>query len=125
MGFSFLCSLSLVVIGIRAQQKSGADHGRCTEKLAPRVLCVHGFDPFLHFVVFTLPSNSNPLDLIERDRITRAVLELGGARAFMRRHRLGIFQRAAGFQVGRDPGGPERMAVDPRLEAGISRADQC
>jgi hypothetical protein len=32
------------------------------------------------------PSNGNPLDLIERYLIAAAVIELGGARAFVRRH---------------------------------------
>jgi hypothetical protein len=41
-------------------------------------------------------SNRNPLDLVERNFIPGAVIKLGGARAFVRRHRLGVFQRAAG-----------------------------
>ena len=49
--------------------------------------------------------NRNPLDLIEGDVIAGAVVELGGARAFVRRHELGVFQRAAGFEVGGDAGG--------------------
>jgi hypothetical protein len=40
----------------------------------------------------------------------------------MHRHRLRIFEGTAGFQIGGDPGGPERMEVDPYLEAGIRRA---
>ena len=36
--------------------------------------------------------NRDPLDLIERDLIAGAIIELRGARAFMRRHRLCILQ---------------------------------
>ncbi len=36
-----------------------------------------------------LPSDRNPLDLIERDLVAGAVVEPGGARAFVRRHELG------------------------------------
>ena len=41
--------------------------------------------------------NRDPLDLIERDFIARAVIELGGARAFVRGHGLRVFEREAGF----------------------------
>ena len=37
-----------------------------------------------------LPSNRNPFDLIECDLIARPIVELGGARAFMRGHHLRI-----------------------------------
>ena len=40
----------------------------------------------------------------------------------MRRHGLGIFERAAGFQIRRDPGGLEGMAVNPHFEASGGRA---
>jgi hypothetical protein len=40
-------------------------------------------------------SNRNSLDLIERDLVTGAIIELGGAGAFVRRHSLGIFESAA------------------------------
>jgi hypothetical protein len=49
-------------------------------------------------------SNRDPLDLVEGGRIARAVVEFGGAWAFVRGHGLGIFERAAGFQIGGDPG---------------------
>ena len=47
-------------------------------------------------------SNRNPLDLIERDFVAGAIIELGRARAFVRRHSLRVFERAAGFEIGRD-----------------------
>jgi hypothetical protein len=40
--------------------------------------------------------NRNPLDLIERDLVAGAVVKFCRARAFMCRHRLGVFERAVG-----------------------------
>src|SRR5215470_16008132 len=37
----------------------------------------------------------NPLDLVERNLIAAAVIELGGARTFMQGHALNVFKRAA------------------------------
>jgi hypothetical protein len=39
--------------------------------------------------------NSNLLDLVERDLVVRAVVELGRAGTLMRCHGLGVFKRAA------------------------------
>jgi hypothetical protein len=64
-----------------------------------------------------MPLNLDPLDLIERDRIASAVIELGRIRAFVGRHGLDVFEGATGVEVDGDPGRPERMAVDPHLEA--------
>ena len=61
-------------------------------------------------------SNLDPLDLIERDRIAGAVVELGRARAFVRRHVLRVFERPAAFEVGGDPGCSKCMAPDPYLQ---------
>src|SRR5262249_41235250 len=44
--------------------------------------------------------NRDPLEFVERDFITGAVVELGGAGTFMRRHGLRVFERAAGFEIG-------------------------
>ena len=60
------------------------------------------------------PLNPDPLDLIERDFVPRAVIELGGAWAFMRGHELDILQRAAGVHIGGDAGCLERMAMGLR-----------
>jgi len=38
-----------------------------------------------------LNSNIDPLDLIERDLIASPIIELGRPRAFVRCHRLGVF----------------------------------
>src|ERR1700722_11325011 len=55
-------------------------------------------------------SDRDPFDLIKRDLVTRAIVELGGARAFVRGHSLCVFECAAGFQIGRYAGRAEGMA---------------
>jgi hypothetical protein len=55
----------------------------------------------------------DPLDLIERDFVASPIIELGRARAFVRRHHLRVLQPAAGFQIGGDARGAEGMAADP------------
>jgi hypothetical protein len=66
--------------------------------------------------------NRNPLDLIERNLVAGAIIELRRARAFMRRHRLSILQSAAGFKICRDPRGSKRMAADADTRAEIGGA---
>jgi hypothetical protein len=51
------------------------------------------------------------LDFIERDFIAHAIIELGGARAFVRGHGLGVLERTADFETGGDAGRPEHMAA--------------
>src|SRR5271165_2661793 len=58
-------------------------------------------------------SNRNPLDLVKRDLIASAIIELRRAGAFVRRHGLRILQGAAGFEIGRDAGRAESVAADP------------
>jgi hypothetical protein len=65
--------------------------------------------PDLH--IRNYPSNRNPLDLIERDFIAGAIIELGRAGAFVRGHGLCIFQCAAGVQIGGDAGGPNTKTL--------------
>jgi hypothetical protein len=48
-------------------------------------------------------SNLDPLYLVERDLIAGAVVELGGARAFVHGHGLGVFERVAGLEIGGEP----------------------
>src|SRR5690349_16146847 len=67
-------------------------------------------------------SNRNPLDLIERDLVAGPVVELRRARTLMRSHRLRVFERAAGLEIGRNAGRAEGMTADLGLEAGIDRA---
>jgi hypothetical protein len=66
--------------------------------------------------------NRNPLDLVERDFVTGPIVELGGARAFVRGHGLGVFERAASLEVGSDAGCAEHVAAELDLEAGLGRA---
>jgi hypothetical protein len=54
--------------------------------------------------------------LVERDLIAGAVVELGGARALVRGHRLRVFERAAALEVGSDAGRPEHVTAEPVLE---------
>src|SRR5580704_14029250 len=67
-------------------------------------------------------SNRNPLDLIEGNLISSPIIELGGARAFVRGHELGVFERAAGFEVGRYASCPEGVATNPDLQADFAGA---
>jgi hypothetical protein len=64
----------------------------------------------------------NPLDLIERDDVGRAVVELGSARALMRSHRLRVFERSAGFEIGGDARGAEGVTTDFDLQACVGRS---
>jgi hypothetical protein len=48
------------------------------------------------------PLNCNPFDLIERDLIASAIVELRRARAFVRGHGLRVLERSAGLEIGRD-----------------------
>src|ERR1700736_2813737 len=68
-------------------------------------------------------SDRNPFHFIERDLVAGAIVELGGARALMRRHRLLL--SAAGFKIGGDAGRAEGMAADPgaRAELGGTALD--
>jgi hypothetical protein len=68
------------------------------------------------------PLNRNPLDLIARDIVAGTVIKLGRARAFMRRHRLGVFEGAAGLKISGDPRGAEGMAADPGTRAEVGGA---
>src|SRR6266446_1536838 len=67
-------------------------------------------------------SNRDPLDLIERDCIAHAVVELGGARACVSGHGLCLFERAASIAVSSDAGRAEHVAAELHLEAGLGRA---
>ena len=64
----------------------------------------------------------NPLDLIARDLVAGAIVKLRRSRAFVRRHYLGVFERAAGFEIGGDPRRAESMAADPNARAKIGGA---
>ena len=53
-----------------------------------------------------------------RKPLLRPAVELGRARALMRRHFLRVLKRAAIGEVSSDPGGAERVAADFRRDAG-------
>jgi len=57
---------------------------------------------------------NNSLDLVERDLIVPAVVELGGTRAFVRRHLLGVLEEAAIEQIDGYAGVRSRPAARQR-----------
>jgi hypothetical protein len=61
--------------------------------------------------------NPDPFDLVKRDFVAGAVVELGRARGLVRGHGLGILG-AAGLEIGGDAGRPEHMAAELDLKAG-------
>ena len=67
-------------------------------------------------------SNRNPFDLIERDLVACAIIELRCARTFVRGHELGVFERAAGLKVGGNSSGAEGVAADLDLRAKVGGA---
>jgi UDP-3-O-acyl-N-acetylglucosamine deacetylase len=69
-------------------------------------------------VLQTEPLQHNLLDLIEGDLVVAAVVELGGARAFVRGHLLGMLEQAAVLQIDRDAGRAERVAAELGGDAG-------
>jgi hypothetical protein len=69
-----------------------------------------------------MPSNSDSYHLIEGNLITGAIVKLGGARAFIRRHGLGVFERTAGLEIGGDAGRAEDVAAKLAFQAGFGRA---
>jgi hypothetical protein len=56
--------------------------------------------------------NRDPLHLVQRDFISRAIVEFCCPRTFVRSHGLRVFQSAAGFQIGGDARGAEGMAAE-------------
>ena len=54
------------------------------------------------------------LNLIQRQLIPRAVVELGTANRIVVRDALGVFDRAAVGKIGRDSCCPKRVAANPR-----------
>jgi hypothetical protein len=67
------------------------------------------------------PLNYDPLDLIERDLIAGAIVELGRARTLVRRHKLSILQSAAVVEIGCDPRCAERVAANIPIEPSSAR----
>ena len=63
------------------------------------------------FIASHFASDRNALDLIQRDFVGCAVIELGGAGRLMGRDCLSIFDRTAIFQVSGNPGRSKRVAA--------------
>src|SRR3954467_2053615 len=57
-------------------------------------------------------SQPNPFHLILSETLFRTVVKLGGARALVRGHFLGVLERAAIGEISGDAGSPERMTAD-------------
>src|SRR5271166_6760321 len=74
------------------------------------------------FMQNSQPSNRNALDLIERDLISGAVIQLRGARALVCGHKLRVFQRAAVVEISGDAGRTKTVATDAGLQASRSSA---
>src|ERR1700730_6668175 len=64
-----------------------------------------------------LASDREPFYLIEGDLVTGPVVELGRPRRLVVGHRLRLLERPAVLQVDGDPGRPEAVAADERLDA--------
>jgi hypothetical protein len=67
-------------------------------------------------------SKPDPLYLVLREPFFRAVVELGGARALVRRHFLRVFKGAAIGKITGDARRTERVIADRRVNAGGGRA---
>ena len=62
------------------------------------------------------------LDLIERDLVVRAIVELSGAQTLMRSHGLGIFERTAVVQICGYASRADSMVANLCWDAGVGRA---
>src|SRR5690606_3422335 len=60
----------------------------------------------------SVTSNQNPFDLVERDLVTRAVVQFRRPGTFVARDLLGFLHRASVLQVRRDAGGPKGMTAN-------------
>ena len=56
---------------------------------------IRSFTCLYFFCAKVRRSNRNPLDFIERDFIAGPIIELGGARTFVRGHGLRVLERTA------------------------------
>jgi len=84
--------------------------------------CSAELGPTLLLGVLVRNSNHDPLDLIERDLVAGAIVELRRARAFVRRHQLSILQGPAVVEIGGNPGGAERVAANIPTHSRLARA---
>jgi hypothetical protein len=64
------------------------------------------------------PLEPDPLHLVLREPLARAIVKVGRAPAFMRRHFLRVLERAAIGGISRNPCGPKRVIADRGIDAG-------
>src|SRR5712691_2608970 len=64
----------------------------------------------------------DPLDLIDRDGVAGAIVELGRPRALVRRHGLGVLEGPAGLEISRDAGRPKDVTPELDSKAGLGGA---
>src|SRR5689334_14969408 len=67
-------------------------------------------------------SDRNSLNLIQRDHVGRAIIELGGARALVRSHSLGVLERSAGVEVGGNARRTKGVTADLYRHVSISHS---
>jgi hypothetical protein len=77
---------------------------------------------FLGGELIGICSHHNTLDFVLGEPFLGAVIELGGARTFVRCHGLRMLQRAVVGEIGRDAGRPKTVVADRRQDAGGERA---
>jgi hypothetical protein len=65
-----------------------------------------------HSCVAIPKSYGDAFNLIERNLIASAVVELRGPRTFVRGHGLGVLQRATGVEISSDAGRTKRVIAD-------------
>ena len=70
-----------------------------------------------HYPVGPDVSDKNPLHLIERDLVVRPIVEFRGARRFVCRNLLRLFNRPAIGKISRDPRRPKRVTARGRRES--------
>src|ERR1700733_14860800 len=75
--------------------------------------------PYADVSARRIPSNRDPLDLVERDFVAGAIIELRRAWAGMIGHRLGVFERAAVSEKIRQPGRAKGVAAHVGVDAGL------
>jgi len=115
-----ILSMTSQPASIRSRSVKGR-RGRLVHRIAPfvQLKCLIALvSPLLLGFILNL----DPFDLIERDLIAGAIVELRCTWAFVRRHGLCVFERAAALKIGCDARGAERVAANLALNAQIGGA---
>ena len=82
-------------------------------------LCPSNTSQVITSIIIPQQFTEQSLDLIERDLVVAAIIELGRARALVRRHLLRVFEQTAVEQIDGDAGRPEAVTADPGEKAGL------